>query len=113
VARVYEQHLASDLWRPNVAPEADHSYHLFVVATAARRRLIEHLDAAGIGYGIHYPVPIHRQPAYAFLNCRAGDLPVTERMADCILSLPCYPELSHDAVRAVCQVVNDVAAKLE
>jgi aminotransferase EvaB len=112
VAAIYDQQLAREVWRPGAAPQADPSYHLFVIATSQRDRLVERLDAAGIGYGIHYPRPIHCQAGYEFLNCRRGTLPITERMAEQILSLPCYPELPHDAVRAASQVVNDVATTL-
>jgi aminotransferase EvaB len=109
IARIYDEQLARDVWRPAVAPESDPSYHLYVIATSERDRLIERLDAAGIGYGIHYPRPIHRQKGYEFLNYSESTLRVTEQMAGRILSLPCYPELPHEAVRAVSQVVNDAA----
>ena len=69
ILRMYDQQLARDVWRPSAAPQADPSYHLFVIATSGRERLIDRLDAAGIGYGIHYPRPIHCQAGYEFLNC--------------------------------------------
>jgi dTDP-4-amino-4,6-dideoxygalactose transaminase len=59
------------------------------------------LQQAGIGVGIHYPVPVHLQKAYADLGYRAGDLPVTEGLANRFLSLPIYPELRPEHVAEV------------
>ncbi len=69
-------------------------YHLYVVRTGNRDSLIAHLKEQGIGTGIHYPVPLHLQKAYASLNYRRGDLPVAERIAAEIVSLPMYPQLA-------------------
>jgi dTDP-4-amino-4,6-dideoxygalactose transaminase len=56
----------------------------------------------GIATGIHYPVPIHLQPAYAFRGWKKGDFPVAESMSNDILSLPMYPEMTEEMVREVC-----------
>jgi len=69
-------------------------YHLYVIRTADRSGLIEHLQAAGIGTGIHYPVPLHLQKAYEWLGYRRGDFPVVEKAASQIVSLPMYPQLT-------------------
>ncbi len=82
-------------------------YHLYVIQSARRDELAAHLQARGIGTAIQYPHAIHRQPAYANLGYREGDLPVAERLAREILSLPLYPELPLDDVRAVAQAVNE------
>ena len=66
-------------------------YHLFVVRVQNRERLIKHLASAGIGTGIHYPIPLHLQKAYAFLGYTNGEFPVAERMAMEIVSLPMFP----------------------
>jgi dTDP-4-amino-4,6-dideoxygalactose transaminase len=71
-------------------------YHLFVIRVADRERLKDHLGAAGIGTGIHYPIPLHLQKAYSTLQYKPGDFPVTERIASEILSLPMFPGLSED-----------------
>ena len=107
VAAVYREHLLPGVARPRVATAANHSYHLFVVATDRRDDVISRLTAEGIGFGIHYPTPIHRMRGYAFLGYADGSLSVTERSSNQVLSLPCYPELSHEAVRRICSVVND------
>jgi len=69
-------------------------FHLYVVRTVDRDGLIAHLKAAGIGTGIHYPIPLHLQKAYESLDYRRGDFPVCERVAAEIVSLPMYPQLS-------------------
>jgi dTDP-4-amino-4,6-dideoxygalactose transaminase len=71
-------------------------YHLFVIRVADRERLKGHLAAAGIGTGIHYPIPLHLQKAYASFRYRSGDFPVTERAAAEILSLPMFPGLTEE-----------------
>lgn len=82
-------------------------YHLYVVQSERRDALAAHLQARGIGTAIQYPHPIHLQPAYANLGYRAGSLPVAERLAREILSLPLYPELGLDEVRTIVQAVNE------
>ncbi len=75
-------------------PCCTHVYHLFIIETDHRDALQKHLSEAGIQTAIHYPVPIHLQPAYAELGYRRGDLPQAERLADRILSLPMFPTLT-------------------
>jgi dTDP-4-amino-4,6-dideoxygalactose transaminase len=76
-------------------------FHHFVVRTAHRDALLRHLKEAGVGAGIHYPVPLHLQPAYAGLGYRRGDLPATEAFAAECLSLPIYPELTGEQLDRV------------
>jgi dTDP-4-amino-4,6-dideoxygalactose transaminase len=71
-------------------------YHLYVVRTQDREGLIAHLGKAGIGTGIHYPIPLHRQKAYQSLGYKADDFPVTEKTASEIVSLPMFPNLTSD-----------------
>ncbi|MEW5720861.1 MAG: DegT/DnrJ/EryC1/StrS family aminotransferase, partial [Chloroflexota bacterium] len=82
-------------------------YHLYVVQSSNRQSLISNLQSRGIGIAIHYPQMIHRQAAYTNLGYGAGSLPVAEKLEREILSLPLYPELSLDDVRAVAQAVNE------
>ncbi|MGA2673278.1 MAG: DegT/DnrJ/EryC1/StrS family aminotransferase [Terracidiphilus sp.] len=82
-------------------------YHLFVIRTADREGLMEHLKKAGIGTGIHYPIPLHLQKAYASLNYLPGEFPVAERVAAEIVSLPMFPQLTE---RQQARVVAEVAA---
>jgi dTDP-4-amino-4,6-dideoxygalactose transaminase len=96
LAAAYTRGLAGvgDLRLPPDTPGRDSVFHLYVVRTAHRDALLKHLHAAGVGAGIHYPIPLHLQPAYEFLGYRRGDLPVTEAWAGECLSLPLFPELT-------------------
>jgi dTDP-4-amino-4,6-dideoxygalactose transaminase len=69
-------------------------YHLYVVRAKEREALMKYLNAAGIGTGIHYPIPLHLQTAYANLRYKEGDFPVCEKIASEIVSLPMFPHLS-------------------
>lgn len=68
-------------------------YHLYVIRTQDREGMMKHLKDAGIATGIHYPIPLHMQKAYDYLNYRQGDFPVAEKVAAEIISLPMYPTL--------------------
>jgi dTDP-4-amino-4,6-dideoxygalactose transaminase len=69
-------------------------YHLFVIRSEDRDGLMSHLKKAGIGTGIHYPIPLHLQKAYAAMNYHQGDFPVAEKAAGEIVSLPMFPQLT-------------------
>jgi dTDP-4-amino-4,6-dideoxygalactose transaminase len=79
---------------PDIAPYAEHVFHLYVVRVAQRDELRAYLRERDIGAGIHYPVPCHLQPAFRQLGYKGGDLPVTEKVVGEILSLPMYAELT-------------------
>jgi dTDP-4-amino-4,6-dideoxygalactose transaminase len=81
--------------------------HLYPVRTQSRDALRSHLSSRGIETGIHYPLPLHLQPAYAFLGRSLGDFPVSERASETLLSLPLYPTLSADQVEAVVSAVRE------
>lgn len=85
----------------------DHVFHLYVVRTDRRNDLMAYLGQRGIQTGIHYPVPIHLQPAYVELGYRKGDFPVTEQVAQEILSLPMYPELTSEQIELVAETVRE------
>ncbi|MCA1387974.1 DegT/DnrJ/EryC1/StrS family aminotransferase [Bradyrhizobium sp. IC3123] len=94
LAKRYDALLADlPLARPGPPAHARHVYHVYAVRSERRDEALALLRDAGIGAGIHYPVPVHLQRAYAELRYRAGDLPVTEMLAREFLSLPIYPEL--------------------
>jgi dTDP-4-amino-4,6-dideoxygalactose transaminase len=92
-------------------------YHLYVVRVAERDALMAHLKEAGIGTGIHYPVPLHQQKAYENLGYKKGDFPVTERVAGEIVSLPMFPNLTREQQARVAKetiaFVEDRASRLE
>ncbi len=95
---------------PREAEGRRHVYHLYVIRHPRRDALAAHLDERGIGTLIHYPIPVHLQPAYADLGVAAGALPETERAAREVLSLPLYPGLTEERQRRVIEAVNSFAA---
>jgi dTDP-4-amino-4,6-dideoxygalactose transaminase len=88
---------------PQAMAHAESVWHLYVIRVDQRDALKEHLSSRGISVGIHYPIPIHLQPAYRDLGYRQGDFPVTEEYARRILSLPMYAELTPEIVARVCR----------
>ena len=93
--------------RPAARPDDGPVYHLYLISAATRDALAEHLRARGIGTGVHYPVPVHRQPAYAHLGYGPGSLPATEAAAAEVLSLPMYPDLTEESVDAVVAAIKE------
>jgi dTDP-4-amino-4,6-dideoxygalactose transaminase len=91
---------------PAVADDVEPVYHLYVVCTQRRDALQMHLQEHGIAVGIHYPIPIHLQPAYHDLGYQKGDFPITEQAAGQILSLPMYAELTPDAIAYIATTMN-------
>src|SRR6202158_3678120 len=85
-------------------------YHLYVVRVQDREALQAYLSEAGIGSGIHYPVPLHLQKAYQHLNYKKGDFPVTERVAAEIVSLPMSPQMTDEQVDEVAKRVKEFAS---
>ncbi len=106
LAAIYDEELPNAVWKPRSLPDSRHVYHLYVIRHPQRDRLAAHLRAKGIGTGVHYPVPIHLQPAYRGRLGDAGSLPETERAAGEVLSLPMYPELTRDQVRRVAEAIR-------
>ncbi|MGE3527095.1 MAG: DegT/DnrJ/EryC1/StrS family aminotransferase, partial [Gemmatimonadales bacterium] len=92
---------------PVEAPYATHVYHLFVIRCPRRDELQRHLAACRIGTGLHYPLPLHLQPAYQGLGYARGQFPVTEAAADTLLSLPMFPELTQDQVGFVADAIRE------
>lgn len=104
--------LLSDLplARPQPPRDARHVYHVYAVRLQRRDDALTLLRDAGIGAGIHYPVPVHLQRAYAELGYRAGDLPVTEMLANEFLSFPIYPEMRAEQAAEVVSTLRNAAA---
>lgn len=100
---------APDVARPQPATFADPVFHVYVVRHPDRDGLKEHLERRGISTVIHYPIPIHLQPAYADLGLETGTFPVTEAYAQQILSLPMFAELAADELDYVCDVIAEFA----
>lgn len=110
LAQGYIEGLAGSPYRPvELTPDGEHAFHLLVVRAPDRPRLIEHLNRAEIGFGIHYPEPVHLMEAYSFLGYRAGDLPVTEKACETVISLPLFPGLEAGEVEQVVKALLDCA----
>jgi dTDP-4-amino-4,6-dideoxygalactose transaminase len=108
LVRRYDQLLSGlELTLPQEAPGAESAWHLYVIRTAQRDDMLAYLNRHGVGAGVHYPVPLHLQPAYAPLGYRAGDLPVTEAVARSCLSLPIYPEMTDEQQRQVATRIGE------
>jgi dTDP-4-amino-4,6-dideoxygalactose transaminase len=109
IAAYYSEQLAAlapELTLPVVAPGAMPVWHQYVVRTKQRDALQAYLTAQGIGTLIHYPLPPHRQPAYAHLGLREGQFPISEAMAATSLSLPIWPGLTPEQLTAVVTAVR-------
>jgi dTDP-3-amino-3,4,6-trideoxy-alpha-D-glucose transaminase len=85
----------------------DHVYHLFITRTKRREELRAFLDERGVSTAVHYPIPIHRTEAYAELGLGEGSLPVAERLAEEICTLPLFPTMSEEQVEQVIEAVQD------
>ncbi|MEK7799746.1 MAG: DegT/DnrJ/EryC1/StrS family aminotransferase [Acidobacteriota bacterium] len=109
--RLLEMGLATQagapLLLPVERPGGTHAYHLYTVRVpAGRDRVRAALLERGIETGIHYPIPLHLQPAYAWMGLREGAFPEAERAAREVLSLPLYPEMTDDQVGRVCEALR-------
>jgi dTDP-4-amino-4,6-dideoxygalactose transaminase len=102
---------AGALTLPREAEYAEHVYHLFVIQAEARDSLQRYLSSAGVQTGIHYPVPIHLQPAYASLGHREGDFPRAESQSRRVLSLPMFAELTEWQTKYVADALADFCAE--
>ena len=111
-AAEYARALAgTDLELPRTRPDRTHVFHLYVVRTRDREALMAHLKAAHVDTGIHYPVPIHLQEAFAGRGWQRGDFPVSEEAAETVLSLPMYPGLDAPRVARVAEAIAAAGAR--
>ncbi|HEY1435627.1 MAG TPA: DegT/DnrJ/EryC1/StrS family aminotransferase [Thermoanaerobaculia bacterium] len=102
IADRYDERLAGlPLTRLTARPGSVPAHHLYPVRLSGRDAFRDHLAARGVETGVHYPVPLHLHPAYAFLGYRRGDFPVAEAACDTVVSLPIHPALTDPQVEAV------------
>jgi dTDP-4-amino-4,6-dideoxygalactose transaminase len=106
----YYDTLLADVPEITVTREAESCvsvYHLYVIQVDNRDALQEFLSEKGVATGLHYPMPLHLQKAYAHMGHKKGDFPVTERIADRLLSLPMFPELTHEQIDYVVDSIKE------
>lgn len=104
---IYFERLDETLNPPSPDESDGHVFHLYVVRSGKRDQLQRFLTGHGIETGIHYPVPVHRQPAFRSVPHVARDLPVTDRLASEVLSLPMFPTISEEQIGYVADRVNE------
>jgi dTDP-4-amino-4,6-dideoxygalactose transaminase len=109
----YTTLLAPYVETPQTADWAEPSWHLYVVRAANRDALRDALSKEGVASGLHYPRPLHLQPALSFLGHRPGAFPLAEELARTSLSLPMFPELREDEIERVASVTAEVAIRPE
>jgi dTDP-4-amino-4,6-dideoxygalactose transaminase len=106
-AAEYARQLAGTPAVPPVErPGCRHVYHVYVVRLPQRDVWRQRFTDAGVQTGVHYPIPVHLQPAYSDLGYKAGDFPVSERAAGEVLSLPMFPELTAAQIGEVAGVIR-------
>ena len=95
---------------PKVRHGAVHVYHLYVVKVAKRDSVLEELKKKEIIAGVHYPIPLHLQPAYKYLKIEEGSYPVSEKLSREVLSLPMWPQMEIEKIDHVADVLNDICS---
>lgn len=111
-AALYDRRLAGGpVQAPAVRPGVRHVYHVYTVRVRERERFQQALRERGVQTGIHYPIPLHLQPAHTDLGYVRGDFPHAERAAEEVLSLPIFPELTEPQVEQVAMAVRECAAE--
>jgi dTDP-4-amino-4,6-dideoxygalactose transaminase len=114
-AALYDKLLADvpGVVTPYVSPDVEHVYHLYVIQVPDRDRVQAALKAAGVETGIHYPIPLHEQPAYARLGHKPEDFPISHELGPRILSLPMFPELTDEQIHYVVNTLKRAVANGE
>ncbi|MFC1755888.1 DegT/DnrJ/EryC1/StrS family aminotransferase [Patescibacteria group bacterium] len=106
IAKTYNESLKDLIITPVEEDEKTHVYHQYSIRTKNRDRLREHLNENGIASGVYYPVPLHLQRCFLDLGYKKGDLPISELVADEILSLPIYPEIEEEQIAYTAEAVR-------
>ena len=104
IAELYKKHLSEDYFLTE-NPNGSSVFHQIIFRHKKRNDIMEHLSKNGIGATIHYPIPIHKQPLYSYLNLT---LSISEEFSNQVLSLPSYPQLSDDDVKIVCETISQI-----
>ena len=111
LAARYQANLeGSGFWMAATDPDCEPVYHLFPIGCKDKETVGKALSEAGIGWGQHYPIPVHLQPAFSYLGYSEGDFPVAEKLMRTSLTLPMFPELKQEQVDEVCEVLKSITS---
>jgi dTDP-4-amino-4,6-dideoxygalactose transaminase len=113
-ARLYNELFSGsdDIITPSVAEHNGHVFHVYAVRVNDRDRVLQSMADKRISCAIHYPVPVHLQGAYSSLGYGKGSFPIAERCAEQFLSLPMYPELTAEQIRAVAAALKECVVSI-
>ncbi len=103
-AGYYNQNLNSKIQKPELIDGVKHVFHQYTIRVNDRRQFINHLEQKGVGYGIYYPIPIHKQPL--FIEHNGLNLPMTQEASEQVVSLPVHPSLTREELEYIAEVVN-------
>lgn len=112
IANKYDEALQNNITTPTIKPENQSSYAMYTVLAENRDDLRKYLSAQGIPTAVHYPVPVHLQPAFKNLGYKVGDFPVSERIAKHVVSLPMHPYLTDEQINKVATAVKQFATEM-
>ena len=108
IASIYNEKIQNNrIEKPKTAEYSDHIYHLYVVSTSDRKAFQKYLSENGVQTQIHYPIPPHLSHAYGFMGHSNGDFPITENMANSVVSIPMHEWMTIEEIEHVIKVVND------
>ena len=108
IAMAYKERLADlkEIVLPTVGTDNFHVWHLFVIQLLNREKMMEHLTNHDVGFGIHYPTPIHLHGAFSYLGKKSGDFPISEQLARTILSIPMFPGMTTEQIDYVSETLR-------
>ena len=114
-AKLYRERLAKipDVRLPTDAADRRHVYHIFAVFVKNRDEVAQRMQTAGVGVGIHYPIPVHLQKCFAELGYKPGDFPMAEQIAAEELTLPIFPEITTAQVETVVEALRNILPPMQ
>lgn len=107
-AEFYNEYISDSVSKPSELPGMKHVYHQYTIRSEKRSAIQEELKKKGISSVVYYPIPLHLQEALSHLGYGKGSLPVAEKAAETVLSLPMYPELEEKTIREIAEIINNV-----
>ncbi|MEO0145641.1 MAG: DegT/DnrJ/EryC1/StrS family aminotransferase, partial [candidate division WOR-3 bacterium] len=107
IAKMYDDGLRGIVITPFVEPGCEHIYHQYTIIAERRDELAGFLREHGIGTAVHYPLPLHLQPAFSYLGYKRGDFPVSEELSGKVLSLPVFPELTDEEIQTIISAIRE------